>query len=230
MPHRLGLNAWPTKEERELEHMLHLLWSLEETEGDQRLETLISRWEHNDDPRPLLERMVAEGLAVHEEGEFRLNGKGRERAEGIVRRYRLAECLLGQVLLLDEDQYEKSACEFEHILSPEVTDSVCTLLGHPPVCPHGRPIPRGPCCSKYQAEVQPLVKRLSDLSPGDVARVVFISSESHRQLDRLSAMGLIPGTILKVHQRRPSFILFLDETQLAIDREIAHEIFVKKVG
>jgi DtxR family Mn-dependent transcriptional regulator len=229
MPHRFGFNAWPTREERELEHMLHLLWSLEE-EGDQRLETVLSRWEHNDDPRPLIDSIVSEGLVVQEEDDFRLAEKGRKQAEKIVRRYRLAECLLGEVLLLDEDQYEKSACEFEHILTPEVTDSVCALLGHPPVCPHGRPIPKGPCCSKYQAEIQPLVKRLSDLSPGDVARVVFISSESHKQLDRLSSMGLIPGTILKLHQRQPSFILFMGETQLAIDRDIASEIFVKKVS
>ena len=229
MPHRFGFNTWPTKEERELEHMLHLLWSLEE-EGDQRLETVISRWEHNDHPRSLIDSIIEEGLALQEGDDFKLTDKGRQRAEKIVRRYRLAECLLGEVLLLDEDQYEQSACQFEHILTPEVTDSVCTLMGHPPVCPHGRPIPKGSCCAKYQAEIQPLVKRLSDLSPGDIARVVFISSESHRQLDRLSSMGLIPGTMLKLHQRQPSFILFMGETQLAIDRDIASEIYVKKVS
>lgn len=209
--------------------MLHLLWSLEE-EGNQRLETVISRWEHNDDPRPLIDTIIEEELALKEGDDFKLAEKGRQRTEKIVRRYRLAECLLGEVLLLDEDQYEQSACEFEHILTPDVTDSVCTLLGHPPVCPHGRPIPKGSCCSKFKAEIQPLVRRLSDLSPGDIARVVFISSESHKQLDRLSSMGLIPGTMLKLHQRQPSFILFMGETQLAIDRDIASEIFVKKVN
>ena len=229
MPHRFGFNTWPTKEERELEHMLHLLWSQDE-EGDQRLETVISRWEHNDDPQPLLNKIIEEGLALQEGDDFKLVEKGQQRAEKLVRRYRLAECLLGEVLQLDEDQYEMSACQFEHILSPEVTDSVCALLGHPPVCPHGRPIPKGSCCSKYNAEIQPLVRRLSDLSPGDIARVVFISSESHKQLDRLSSMGLIPGTMLKLHQRQPSFILFMGETQLAIDRDIASEIFVKKVS
>jgi hypothetical protein len=37
-------------------------------------------------------------------------------------------------------------CKFEHILSPDVTDRICTLLGHPLECPHGSPIPQGPCC------------------------------------------------------------------------------------
>lgn len=229
MPHRFGFNTWPTQEEREREHMLHLLWSVEE-EGDQRREIVIERWLHNDDPRPLIDHLLEKGLAVEEDGDLRLTEGGRDLASDIVRRYRLAECLLSEVFLLEEDQYEKSACEFEHILSPEVTDSVCALLGHPPVCPHGRPIPRGSCCSKFSADVKPLVVRLTDLSPGEVGRVVFMTSERARHLDRLSAIGLIPGTFVKLHQRQPSFILDLGETQVAIDKEIAHEIFVKKMG
>lgn len=46
----------------------------------------------------------------------------------------------------DDAEVEKSACTFEHILSPEVTDRICTFLGHPTACPHGSPIPKGPCC------------------------------------------------------------------------------------
>lgn len=229
MPHRLGYNAWPTREEREKEHMLHLIWSADE-EGDQRLEAIKERWQHNDDPMPIVERLIEEGLALEREGDLRLTEKGEKLASDLVRRYRLAECLLSEVLLLEEDQYEKSACEFEHILSPEVTDSVCSLLGHPPVCPHGRPIPRGSCCSKYGEDVKPLVVRLTDLGPGEVAKVVFMSSDKTKHLDRLSAMGLMPGTMLKLHQRRPSYILDLGETQLAIDGEIARDIFVKKMG
>jgi DtxR family Mn-dependent transcriptional regulator len=78
--------------------------------------------------------------------------------------------------------------------------------------------------------VKPLVVRLSDLTPGDVGKVVFVSSERGKRLDRLSAMGLTPGTLVKLHQRQPSFILDLGETQLAVDRDIAAEIYVKKMG
>ena len=46
----------------------------------------------------------------------------------------------------DEGSIEKNACTFEHILSPEVTDRICTFLGHPRTCPHGSPIPPGDCC------------------------------------------------------------------------------------
>ncbi len=61
------------------------------------------------------------------------------------------------------DGAEAEACKFEHILSPEVTDSVCTLLGHPPNSPDGKPIPRGECCSMFRQEMKPLVAPLADL-------------------------------------------------------------------
>jgi Mn-dependent DtxR family transcriptional regulator len=45
-----------------------------------------------------------------------------------------------------ESEIEQQACKFEHILSPEATDKICTFLGHPRTCPHGAPIPPGVCC------------------------------------------------------------------------------------
>jgi len=229
MVHRFGFNAWQTPDEREREHLLHLLWNLEE-EGDQRLETVTERWMHNDDPGPIINFATEDGLVIADDQNLRLTEKGREQATDLVRRFRLAECLFSEVFLLEEMQYEKSACEFEHILTPEVTDSVCTMLGHPPMCPHGRPIPRGACCSKFSSDLKPIVVRLTDLSPGDIAKVVFITFTRSKHLDKLDTIGLTPGAMVKLHQRQPSFILDLGETQIAIDREIAHEIFVKKMG
>jgi putative ABC transport system ATP-binding protein len=74
--------------------------------------------------------------------------KGRQRAEDIIRRHRLAERLFMQTFhVSDEHEIEDQACKFEHILSPEATDRICTFLGHPDACPHGSPIPRGACCN-----------------------------------------------------------------------------------
>ena len=75
--------------------------------------------------------------------------RGRERAGNIIRRHRLAERLFTDSLAMDsESEIEQQACKFEHILSPEVTDKICTFLGHPRTCPHGAPIPRGACCGR----------------------------------------------------------------------------------
>jgi putative ABC transport system ATP-binding protein len=76
-----------------------------------------------------------------------LTARGRERAASIIRRHRLAERLFTDSLAMDsETEIEQQACKFEHILSPEATDKICTFLGHPRTCPHGAPIPPGPCC------------------------------------------------------------------------------------
>ncbi|HEY6338888.1 MAG TPA: ATP-binding cassette domain-containing protein [Candidatus Sulfotelmatobacter sp.] len=78
-----------------------------------------------------------------------LTPRGRERAGSIIRRHRLAERLFTDSLAMDsETEIEQQACKFEHILSPEATDKICAFLGHPRTCPHGAPIPPGPCCGR----------------------------------------------------------------------------------
>src|SRR5271165_5255307 len=78
-----------------------------------------------------------------------LTTRGRQRAADIIRRHRLAERLFTDSLAMDsETEIEQQACKFEHILSPEATDKICKFLGHPRTCPHGAPIPPGPCCGK----------------------------------------------------------------------------------
>jgi putative ABC transport system ATP-binding protein len=77
-----------------------------------------------------------------------LTPRGQERAGSIIRRHRLAERLFTDSLAMDsESEIEQQACKFEHILSPEATDKICTFLGHPRTCPHGATIPPGACCT-----------------------------------------------------------------------------------
>jgi DtxR family Mn-dependent transcriptional regulator len=152
---------------------------------------------------------------------------GEKRARELVRRHRLSLRLFFDLFALDDAEAE--ACKFEHILSPEVTDSVCTLLGHPPNSPDGKPIPRGECCAMFQQEMKPLVAPLADLMPGEQAKIVFITPGSHSRLDRLSAMGVVPGTTIKLHQKKPAYVIQLGETMIAVDKDITKEIFVKKL-
>ncbi len=87
------------------------------------------------------------GLLRHAGKELQFTEQGEERARSVIRRHRLAERLFMDVLFIRDDAaVESNACTFEHILSPEVTDRICTFLGHPTTCPHGSPIPPGDCC------------------------------------------------------------------------------------
>ena len=92
-----------------------------------------------------------------------LTAHGRKRAADIIRRHRLAERLFTDSLAMDsETEIEQQACKFEHILSPEATDKICSFLGHPRTCPHGAPIPPGPCCGRQMDITASLVGRIEE--------------------------------------------------------------------
>jgi putative ABC transport system ATP-binding protein len=136
----------------------NVLFSAEENEDfDEVLEHLWTRAEPTDHLhateytevqwRKLVRTMSSIGLVKTENGETVFTPEGQERARIVIRRHRLAERLFVDVLTIrDDHEIEESACKFEHILSPEVTDKMCALLGHPTACPHGSPIPPGECC------------------------------------------------------------------------------------
>ena len=93
--------------------------------------------------------MVEAGYSKKNGDQVSFSAAGEARVRNIIRRHRLAERLLMDTLALrDERQLEANACTFEHILSPEATERICTFLGHPASCPHGSPIPPGSCCGR----------------------------------------------------------------------------------
>ena len=178
------------------------------------------------------ERVTAEaerrGWVVRRQSRLEFTPAGERRAAGVIRRHRLAERLLGDVIHVDSAAMEAGACELEHshILSDEATDRVCAFLGHPPTCPHDRPIPRGRCCERFRHEALPLVTPLSAAAVGGIYRIVFIASRSHRRMDRLCALGVAPGASLRLHQKQPAFVVRVGETDIALDPEVTDDIFV----
>jgi DtxR family Mn-dependent transcriptional regulator len=207
------------------DEILELLWTLREERKASRAEVLRSAAEPG--PERLLEELVEGGMVDASGEEILLTKSGEDRARGIIRRHRLAEVLLHNLFELDDTQLENSACQFEHILSEPVVESVCTFLGHPPACPHGRPIPRGECCDRIRTEIRPLVMRLTEASLGGAVRIVFITPRSKKRLEKLSALGIVPGSRIRLLQRNPSFVLEIGQTTVAVDRDITDEIYVK---
>ena len=207
------------------DEILELIWTLREDGKSGRGEVLRSTLESA--PERLIDELLDVGMVEASGEEISLTKSGEERARGIIRRHRLAEVLLRNLFELDNVQLESSACQFEHILSEPVVESVCTFLGHPPSCPHGRPIPRGECCDRIRTEIRPLVIRLTDASLGATVRIVFITPRSRKRLEKLSSLGIVPGSRLRLLQRNPSFVLEIGQTTIAVDRDITDEIYIK---
>ncbi|MEW6215696.1 MAG: metal-dependent transcriptional regulator [Nitrospirota bacterium] len=209
-----------------IDEALELIWILNE-EGHQSLNRFKLSSE-DDDVETLIFALKTEGLAIISKDKIQFTDKGYSMARGLIRRLRLAERLFTDIFEMPDDAVINDACKMEHILSEELTDSVCTFLGHPPACPHGRSIPRGECCKKYRVEVAPVVNRLSEFEVGSKGRIVFIVSGEASRLGKLNSLGITAGSVIRLLQRSPSYVIQIDETTIAIDPEIAKEIYVKK--
>jgi DtxR family Mn-dependent transcriptional regulator len=212
--------------DRLIEEVLERLWTARERGG--AVSADLSSEVLGFDPTPVLAEARQRGWVATDNGAVTLMPAGEPRAAAVMRRHRLAERLLCDVIGVDAESMEAAACELEHshILSEEATDRVCAFLGHPPVCPHNHPIPRGRCCDTLTREVRPLVSPLSEGVIGTEYRIVFLASRSHRRLDRLAAFGVIPGARVHLHQRQPTFVIQVGGTDIALEAETAADVFV----
>jgi DtxR family Mn-dependent transcriptional regulator len=226
-PHRRMWGVVDGVEEERIDELLELIWTLRE-KGVSDLDHLLETTQ-DVEARSIIRKMIKDDLFQVEGNRMILKERGEEKAREIIRRHRLTERLLSEIFEMSEEEVEEEACKLEHILSPGVTESVCTFLGHPPTCIHGKPIPRGECCAKFKKEMKPLVTPLEELGLGEEGRIVFIAPKSHQRLDRLSTLGIVPGSILRMHQKNPSYVLQIGETTLALDKDIVKNIYVKRV-
>ncbi len=158
--------------------------------------------------------------------EILLTKKGEKEANNIVRRHRLAERLLVDILDTELGLVEEAACKLEHAIRRGIDDNVCILLGHPRVCPHGKLIPKGRCCRKGANETSKVVVPLSQMKPDQEGRIAYIHSKGRNRLQKLMAMGITPGMNVRIIQRFPSHVFQIERSQIAVDEEIAKEIFV----
>lgn len=157
---------------RRKEHILHALYYLlvEHEAGSVPVDHAeIQRHDHG-----ALEALVPEGVVLIEAGTVRLTETGEQLGADIVRRHRLAERLMSDVLGMQPDAGDYIAGEMEHIISPELTGGICTLLGHPSECPHGNVIPPGPCCQEGAMAVETAVVPLSLMRAGQKGTIAYL--------------------------------------------------------
>jgi DtxR family Mn-dependent transcriptional regulator len=217
-----------TKLSEAMAEVLEAVWTMEESK-DVSLEN-ITRYSATKVDDGLLAALQRENFVAIDGGSrIRLLPEGREQAEQIIRRHRLAERLICDVLGSHVDDSEAAACEYEHLLAEGITNSICTLLGHPRFCPHNKPIPEGECCRQAREEVKPIVTSCDQLSVGESARIAYLCTREHALLMKLSNLGIAPGSSLKLLQRWPSYVIQCDETEIAVEEEVARNIYVWKV-
>ncbi len=106
--------------------------------------------------------------------------------------------------------------------------NVCTLLGHPTVYPHGKAIPPGKCCEKPAGEAARAVSPLKDLRVNDKGIIAYLATNDPARLNKLMAMGALPGLPIILIQKYPSYVFQVGQSQFAIDQEMAEGIYVRR--
>jgi len=154
--------------------------------------------------------------------------EGRVEGEKTIRRHRLAERLMMDVLNIRGDSAEIKACQFEHLLNEGVDTKVCTMLNHPTTCPHGKRIPPGECCEEARRSGDLGVVPLTELRAGEEGEIAYIQTEDSKKMQKLMAMGVLPGNRINLTQSFPSYIFRVGFSEFAIDTAMAKEIFVRK--
>ncbi|MDQ2909270.1 MAG: metal-dependent transcriptional regulator [Candidatus Eremiobacteraeota bacterium] len=173
----------------------------------------------------MLKKLASDGYIEHRaRGEAKLTRAGLAVGVRVVRRHRLAECLLTQMLGMSWDEVHSEACRLEHAISDRVEERLVAVLGDPQHCPHGQPIPSTDLSDPERPGVP-----LAQIAIGDAATVHGVTEELSEMLRYLAEIGLRPGVCVQVIEKAPlagPVTVSVDGTARAISLELARSITV----
>jgi DtxR family transcriptional regulator, Mn-dependent transcriptional regulator len=147
----------------------------------------------------MLDRLREEGYVDREGRRLSLTPSGRALAEKVVRKHRLAERLLVDVIGLEWHKVHREAGRWEHVISDDVEARLVELLGDPATCPHGNPIP-----GSHSAAPKTTTRPLAEVDEGEEVRLLRVSEEVELNLGTLTLLdegGFIPGVVARVGGR-----------------------------
>ncbi|MBN4926369.1 metal-dependent transcriptional regulator [Hoyosella rhizosphaerae] len=182
-------------------------------------------------------RMERDGLiSVAGDRHLELTPEGRELAIAVMRKHRLAERLLVDVIGLDWENVHVEACRWEHVMSEDVERRLVTVLNNPTTSPYGNPIPGlDKLGMTIDLPPEPSLVRLSDIPKGTPANVVVRRLAEHVQVDvelisRLRDAGVVPNARITAEIRGGSVMITTPgHDGLDIPEEMAHAIQVEKL-
>ena len=173
-----------------------------------------------------VKRLADRGLVDHRPYRgVELTDAGRRAAITTIRRHRIVERFLADMLGYAWNEADRLATSFEHELPQEVEDRLFVALDRPATCPHGFPIP-----AKETAEL-PMMPPLYALEPGDTAVVAVPGSTDPEIVAFLDTLGLRPGVRVEVREKHPfdgPLVLRVDGKERTLGATVANQVYVQK--
>jgi DtxR family transcriptional regulator, Mn-dependent transcriptional regulator len=176
----------------------------------------------------MVRRLEDDGYVDAKGRSLKMTAKGRRLAASVVRKHRLAERLLADVIGLEWHKVHAEAGRWEHVISDDVEARLVTLLENPSTCPHGNPIPG---TEAPRRELRPL----ADAAPGDRVRLERISETVELDFESLSYLdehNFRPGAEAAVRAKAPdgTLTLAVNGDAVAVRPGLADQLFVAHVG
>jgi len=175
----------------------------------------------------MVRRLERDGLVAYAPYKgVTLTAEGEARALNVLRRHRLWERFLVDVLAMPWEEAHEAACGLEHVSSASLIDRLERFLGEPDTCPHGHVVPTAAGQVPHRSGLP-----LANLAPGDHAVILQVPEEEPGVLTYLSELGLRPGTPVVVEEIAPfdgPLTLRVGEALLALGRNLASRILVDR--
>lgn len=175
-------------------------------------------------------------LSVSGDRHIELSEEGRRRATSVMRKHRLAERLLIDVIGLEWEYVHDEACQWEHVMSDNVVDRLVDLLGDPIESPYGNPIPgrEAPSTQSTPVEHLPSIPMLLDDGDGSpltirIRRIGENLQTGHQVLAELHRAGIIPGVDVLAQMNEDGVLLSLGEAECQLDMESAEQLYAVTV-
>jgi DtxR family Mn-dependent transcriptional regulator len=176
----------------------------------------------------MLERLIEDGYVTRDGRRLSLTQSGRALAEKVVRKHRLAERLLVDVIGLEWHKVHREAGRWEHVISDDVEARLVELLGDPATCPHGNPIP-----GSHSPAPAVATRPLAEVGAGERVRLLRISEEVELNLGSLTLLddgGFIPGAVALVGGRDTEGTVEVTveggDEKLRVSRDLSDRLFV----
>jgi len=210
------------------EEYLELIYRLEEKEGvaktgriAQELKVALGTVTNT------VTNLEKKGFLIHRPySGMKLTEKGRKIALEILRRHRLSERLLTDILKIPWSKVHDIACKLEHVINGNVTEAIEKSLEYPKTCPHGNPVP-----DKDGRILKDPYEPLASLPVKSKCKVMKIVNEKEDLLKYLATLGLLPGAEIEIEEKAPfggPILVKVSEARYALGQEISSSIYVKR--
>ncbi len=178
----------------------------------------------------MVRRLADQGLITHEPYRgVRLTGDGRRAALRTLRRHRILECYLTEVLGYPWDRVHAEAERLEHAASEELVERMAAALGDPVQDPHGAPIP-----TRDGRVEESALRTLAEAAPGEQVRVRRVHDKEPERLRYLAELGIRPGSVVRILDKAPfdgPITLWVDEAgggaSRAVGVGLAEQVFIE---